>query len=44
MNINMIIFRIYIETWTRWAWFGYRLDKHELVFDFGYWTFYVSRN
>ena len=38
---NFILFKIYVETWKRWASFSFKRDKFEFIVDFGWWTIYL---
>lgn len=42
MNINFILFRVYIEKYTKRSDFKVRTDKYETIIDFGKYRLYVS--
>ena len=42
MNINFILFRVYIEKYTKWSDFKVSNDTHETIIDFGKYRLYVS--
>lgn len=42
MNINFILFNIYIENYSIWSNLKVTKDNYETIVDFGYWRFYFS--
>lgn len=42
MNINFILFRVYIEKYTNWSNLKVTNDKYETIIDFGKYRLYVS--
>lgn len=42
-TINLILFKVTIESFSRFVWFKNRTNRFEFILDFGYWTFYVHK-
>ena len=42
MNMNFILFRVYIEKYTNWSNLKVQTDKYETIIDFGKYRLYVS--
>jgi len=42
MNINFILFKVYIEKYTNWSNLKVSKDKYETIIDFGKYRLYVS--
>ena len=42
MNMNFILFRVYIEKYTKRSDFKVQTDKYETIIDFGKYRLYVS--
>ena len=42
MNINFILFRVYIEKYTNWSNLKVIKDKYETIIDFGKYRLYIS--
>ena len=42
MNINFILFRVYIEKYTNWSNLKVLKDKYETIIDFGKYRLYIS--
>ncbi len=41
MYINILLFKIYIESWKTWSSFKMMKQGNEYIIDLGYWRFYV---
>lgn len=42
MYINFILFKLYIEKYSKWSNLKVIKDKYETVIDFGKWRLYLS--
>ena len=42
MNINFILFKVYIEKYTNWSNLKVSKDKYETIIDFGKYRLYLS--
>ena len=42
MNINFILFKVYIEKYTNWSNLKVSKDKYETIVDFGKYRLYLS--
>lgn len=42
MYINFILFKLYIEKYSKWSNLKVTKDKYETVIDFGKWRLYLS--
>jgi len=42
MRINFILFKVYIEKYSKWSNVKLSADNYEKIVDFGYWRFYFS--
>ena len=42
MNMNFILFKVYVESFSKWSNLKVNKDKYERVIDFGYWRFFIS--
>jgi len=42
MTMNFILFKVYIEKYSKWSNLKVSKDKYETIADFGYWRFYLS--
>jgi hypothetical protein len=40
--INLGIFKITFESWSKFVWFKTERTSKELIIDFGYWRVYLS--
>lgn len=41
MYLNILLFKVYIESWKTWSSFKIVKKDNEYIIDFGYWRFYV---
>lgn len=41
MYLNILLFKVYIESWKTWSSFKIVKQDNEYIIDFGYWRFYV---
>lgn len=42
MSINLILFKVYIESFSKWSNVKISADNYETILDIGYWRFYFS--
>jgi len=42
MSVNFILFKVYVESFSKWSNLKVNKDKYERVIDFGYWRFFIS--
>ena len=42
MYINFILFKVYIERYSKWSNLKIIKDNHETMLDFAFWRFYIS--
>ncbi len=42
MRVNFILFKVYIEKFSKWSNLKVNKDKYEWVIDFGFWRFFLS--
>jgi hypothetical protein len=42
MNMNFILFKVYIEKYTNWSNLKVSKDKYETIIDFGKYRLYLS--
>nr|BAR31430.1 hypothetical protein [uncultured Mediterranean phage uvMED]BAR31490.1 hypothetical protein [uncultured Mediterranean phage uvMED] len=42
MSLNFILFKVYIESFSKWSNLNVSKDKYEIVMDFGFWRFFIS--
>ena len=42
MNINFILFKLYIEKYSTWSNLKVSKDKYEIIIDFGKYRLYLS--
>ncbi len=42
MSMNFILFKVYIESFSKWSNFKLSADNYEKIVDFGFWRFYFS--
>jgi hypothetical protein len=41
--INLGIFKIRIESWSKWIWITVNKYKDEVIIDFGFWRLYIFK-
>ena len=41
MPINFILFKVYVESFSKWSNLKMTRGKHEIMVDFGYWRVYI---
>ena len=42
MSINFILFKVYVESFSKWSNLKVNRDNYETIVDFGFWRFYFS--
>lgn len=42
MRINFILFKVYVETFSKWSNLKISADNYEKIVDFGFWRLYLS--
>jgi len=41
MSVNFILFKVYVESFSKWSNLKVKKDNYETMVDFGFWRFYL---